>query len=137
MKELGRGGDLQRRRKKVPSMATCLQVPMVPSSLRSSSSSSSTTYSFDSSTMNQRIGWRHNRNVSKRLNLRCSSAKIPMPPVNPNDPFLKRLASFVQDNPTLKPSSNSELPPYLDLFEPPKMMAPPAQVSFFYFFIFL
>ncbi|KAF9622039.1 hypothetical protein IFM89_029323 [Coptis chinensis] len=52
-----------------------------------------------------------------------------MPPLNPKDPFLSRLASVASSNPDLKPSSNSDTPPYLDLFDSPQLMASPAQAE--------
>ncbi|RWR94664.1 ATP-dependent Clp protease proteolytic subunit-related protein 3, chloroplastic [Cinnamomum micranthum f. kanehirae] len=59
------------------------------------------------------------------------SASIPMPPLNPRDPFLSKLAAAAaaSPDPLLKLSSNSDIPPYLDLFENPKLMATPAQVE--------
>lgn len=54
-----------------------------------------------------------------------------MPPVNPNDPFLKKLASVAAKSPEtfLHPPSSFDSPPYLDLFESPTLMATPAQVE--------
>ncbi|CAI0459987.1 unnamed protein product [Linum tenue] len=60
-----------------------------------------------------------------------NSARIPMPPINPNDPFLAKLASAAANSPEplhARPS-NSDSPPYLDLFDSPKLMATPAQVE--------
>ncbi|CAI0459916.1 unnamed protein product [Linum tenue] len=63
-----------------------------------------------------------------------NSARIPMPPINPNDPFLAKLASAAANSPEplhARPS-NSDSPPYLDLFDSPKLMATPAQRSVSY-----
>ncbi|KAG9444559.1 hypothetical protein H6P81_015899 [Aristolochia fimbriata] len=62
---------------------------------------------------------------------RTASASIPMPPVSPRDPFLRKLASVAASSPEtlLPPSKNPDAPPYLDLFETPKLMANPAQVE--------
>lgn len=60
-----------------------------------------------------------------------------MPPLNPQDPFLSKLASAVASSPDSildrSPSKESNTPPYLDLFESPKLMASPAQVFLFLF----
>eukprot|EP00262_Sarcandra_glabra_P015941 TRINITY_DN5032_c1_g1_i1.p1 TRINITY_DN5032_c1_g1~~TRINITY_DN5032_c1_g1_i1.p1 ORF type:complete len:332 (+),score=61.26 TRINITY_DN5032_c1_g1_i1:202-1197(+) len=65
-----------------------------------------------------------------------SSISIPMPPLNPRDPFLSKLASVAAISPEpllLRPHSNkdtdTDTPPYLDLFDTPKLMATPAQVE--------
>ncbi|KAI5658739.1 hypothetical protein M9H77_27532 [Catharanthus roseus] len=60
-----------------------------------------------------------------------NSAKIPMPPINPNDPFLSKLASVAATSPEILVNrpSNSDTPPYLDIFDSPKLMATPAQVE--------
>ncbi|KAK9086424.1 hypothetical protein Syun_028818 [Stephania yunnanensis] len=59
-----------------------------------------------------------------------STSRIPMPPLNPRDPFLSKLASVAAANPDhLKASTGSDTPPYLDLFEYPTLMASPAQVE--------
>ncbi|GMP60469.1 hypothetical protein CsSME_00023324 [Camellia sinensis var. sinensis] len=60
-----------------------------------------------------------------------NGAKIPMPPVNPKDPFLTKLASVAATSPEklLNRASNSDNLPYLDLFESPTLMATPAQVE--------
>lgn len=59
-----------------------------------------------------------------------------MPPLNPQDPFLSKLASAVASSPDSildRPlSKESNMPPYLDLFESPKLMASPAQVLLFF-----
>lgn len=62
---------------------------------------------------------------------RRSSAEIPFPPVNPGDPFLMKLASAVARNPeaVLNRTVNSDVPPYLDIYDSPKLMATPAQVE--------
>ncbi|KAJ6817412.1 ATP-dependent Clp protease proteolytic subunit-related protein 3, chloroplastic-like [Iris pallida] len=61
------------------------------------------------------------------------AAAPPMPPLNSTDPFLAKLASIAAANPDIisssRPRSDSDLPPFLDLFESPKLMASPAQVE--------
>eukprot|EP00258_Populus_trichocarpa_P022815 XP_024438834.1 ATP-dependent Clp protease proteolytic subunit-related protein 3, chloroplastic [Populus trichocarpa] len=53
-----------------------------------------------------------------------SSSNIPMPPINPKDPFLSKLASIAATSPDSllqdSPVSGSDTPPYLDIFESPK-----------------
>ncbi|KAL2345670.1 hypothetical protein Fmac_006955 [Flemingia macrophylla] len=57
-------------------------------------------------------------------------AKIPMPPLNPNDPFLSKLASVAAASPqTILNPLPKDTPPYLDIFDPPNLMATPAQVE--------
>ncbi|XP_042516656.1 ATP-dependent Clp protease proteolytic subunit-related protein 3, chloroplastic [Macadamia integrifolia] len=60
-----------------------------------------------------------------------SAATIPMPPLNPKDPFLKKLASVAASSPDslLSRPSDSDTPPFLDVFYSPKLMATPAQVE--------
>ncbi|XP_058077107.1 ATP-dependent Clp protease proteolytic subunit-related protein 3, chloroplastic-like [Magnolia sinica] len=62
-----------------------------------------------------------------------AAASIPMPPLNPRDPFLSKLASAAATAPDPLPlrqtSTDSDTPPYLDLFDNPKLMATPAQVE--------
>ncbi|KAK4282782.1 hypothetical protein QN277_014116 [Acacia crassicarpa] len=60
-----------------------------------------------------------------------NQARIPMPPLNPKDPFLSRLASVAATSPEtlLNRPVDSEIPPYLDIFEAPKLMATPAHVE--------
>ncbi|MQM14632.1 hypothetical protein Taro_047571 [Colocasia esculenta] len=71
----------------------------------------------------------------RRRTTTCSATKArpPMPPLNPRDPFLATLASVAAASPeplTSRPaSSDPGTPPYLDLFENPKLMATPAQVE--------
>ncbi|EYU37284.1 hypothetical protein ABFS82_02G096100 [Erythranthe guttata] len=57
--------------------------------------------------------------------------KIPMPPLNPKDPFLSRLASVAATSPDtlLNRPTNSDTPPFLDIFHSPNLMATPAQVE--------
>ncbi|WOK96111.1 ATP-dependent Clp protease proteolytic subunit-related protein 3, chloroplastic [Canna indica] len=60
------------------------------------------------------------------------AAALPVPPLNPRDPFLSKLASAAAAAPdpfALASSSDPDTPPYLDLFESPKLMATPAQVE--------
>ncbi|XP_004230237.1 ATP-dependent Clp protease proteolytic subunit-related protein 3, chloroplastic [Solanum lycopersicum] len=97
-------------------MATCLRLPMA-SSIPCSSSSSMTL--------------KH-----RSFNFRCaaysnSSSNIPMPPFNPKDPFLSKLASVAANNPDALFSrpQNSDMPPFLDIYDSPKLMATPAQVE--------
>ncbi|CAJ2631662.1 unnamed protein product [Trifolium pratense] len=54
-----------------------------------------------------------------------SKSKIPMPPFNPNDPFLSKLASVAASSPDtlLKPSSNPDNLPFLDIYDSPQLMA--------------
>ncbi|XP_038890491.1 ATP-dependent Clp protease proteolytic subunit-related protein 3, chloroplastic [Benincasa hispida] len=60
-----------------------------------------------------------------------SKAKIPLPPINPKDPFLSKLASVASTSPEtlLNRPKNSDSPPYLDIFDAPQLMAAPAQVE--------
>ncbi|XP_059652401.1 ATP-dependent Clp protease proteolytic subunit-related protein 3, chloroplastic [Cornus florida] len=97
-------------------MVFCLQAPMA-SSVPCSSSSSASLRSRTFKTL-------------CTINSR-NSAKIPMPPVSPNDPFLSNLASAAANAPEafLNRPTNSDTPPYLDLMGSPKLMATPAQVE--------
>ncbi|MCD7455840.1 ATP-dependent Clp protease proteolytic subunit- protein 3, chloroplastic [Datura stramonium] len=97
-------------------MATSLRLPMASSVPCSSSSS---------------MPLKH-----RSFKIRCaansiSSAKIPMPPLNPKDPFLSKLASVAANNPDALFSrpQNSDMPPFLDIYDSPKLMATPAQVE--------
>lgn len=96
-------------------MAACLRVPMATSMPTSSSSS--------------QLPGRRNLRTFCSMNAR-NKAKIPMPPINPKDPFLSKLAAVAATSPEtlLNRPANSEVPPYLDIFEAPKLMATPAQV---------
>ncbi|XP_022946246.1 ATP-dependent Clp protease proteolytic subunit-related protein 3, chloroplastic [Cucurbita moschata] len=60
-----------------------------------------------------------------------SKAKIPLPPINPKDPFLSKLASVASTSPEtlLSRPGNSDSLPYLDIFDSPQLMAAPAQVE--------
>lgn len=91
--------------------------PQIPVSAASPSSSSSSLYP--------------KRTAGSSCVVRANAAAIPMPPINPKDPFLSKLASIAEANPDLLalPPSNSEIPPFLDLFDSPKLMATPAQVE--------
>ncbi|WVY94383.1 hypothetical protein V8G54_033471, partial [Vigna mungo] len=93
-------------------MAAYLRVPM----LTFSQSSTATT--------------RRCRNQRTRCSVNAS-AKIPMPPHNPKDPFLSKLASVAASSPEtlLNPPRNSDTPPFLDIFDTPTLMATPAQVE--------
>ncbi|XP_021899008.1 ATP-dependent Clp protease proteolytic subunit-related protein 3, chloroplastic isoform X2 [Carica papaya] len=101
-------------------MASCLQVPMAYSIPSCSSSSSSSLQSIKRGSL---------KSSCCALGAK-SSAKIPMPPVNPKDPFLSKLASVAATSPEafLNRPVNSDTPPYLDLFDSPKLMASPAQL---------
>ncbi|KDP23478.1 hypothetical protein JCGZ_23311 [Jatropha curcas] len=99
-------------------MATCLRALPI-------------TYSIPSSSSNSQSIKRRN------LRINCSSigakhsSKIPMPPINPKDPFLSKLAAVAANSPEtlLDRPVSSDTPPYLDLFDSPQLMATPAQVE--------
>lgn len=63
----------------------------------------------------------------------AASAAPPMPPINPRDPFLSKLASAAAAaypaGLELPASRDPDVPPYLDLFDSPKLMATPGQVG--------
>ncbi|KAA8536839.1 hypothetical protein F0562_029317 [Nyssa sinensis] len=98
-------------------MTTCFRAPMASSIPCSSSSSASSL---------RRRTFKTLCAVNSR-----NTAKIPMPPVNPKDPFLSKLASVAATSPEklLNRPSNSDTPPFLDVFDSPKLMATPAQVE--------
>lgn len=76
---------------------------------------------------------RRRRAIKTHCSIKSSnSAKIPFPPINPKDPFLTNLASVAANSPEslLDRPSSSDMPPYLDLFDSPKLMATPAQVCY-------
>lgn len=101
-----------------------------------------TTCSFPSSTSYSK-SIKLKPNTIDNLRIKCfasinarnssSSSNIPMPPINPKDPFLSKLASIAATSPDSllqdSPVSGSDTPPYLDIFESPKLMATPAQVE--------
>jgi len=66
----------------------------------------------------------------KTLRTVNSTAKSRIP-LNPNDPFLSKLASVAASDPEIlaNPSYSSDNLPFLDIFESPQLMATPAQVS--------
>ncbi|CAI9102124.1 OLC1v1000343C1 [Oldenlandia corymbosa var. corymbosa] len=99
-------------------MATIFQVPITSSFPCSSSSSSSSRRS-------------HKQHALNRTLCSVGSAKIPMPPINPKDPFLSKLASVAATSPELllNRPKNSDMPPYLDIYDSPKLMATPATVE--------
>ncbi|KAL1549786.1 ATP-dependent Clp protease proteolytic subunit-related protein 3, chloroplastic, variant 2 [Salvia divinorum] len=69
---------------------------------------------------------------SKRRSIGVTNcANIPMPPINPKDPFLSRLSSLAATSPDtlLNRPKNSDTPPFLDVFDFPTLMATPAQVE--------
>ncbi|XP_047312073.1 ATP-dependent Clp protease proteolytic subunit-related protein 3, chloroplastic [Impatiens glandulifera] len=94
-------------------MASCLRLPIVTSVHTSSSSS-----------------LRRNSKPIYAASHRCS-VKIPMPPLNPKDSFLSKLASLAANSPEdlLSKPPRSDTLPYLDLFDSPKLMATPATVE--------
>lgn len=105
-------------------MANCLQVAMASCSIPSSSSSSLSS----SANSTKRGAFRAFGSMKIR-----SSAKIPMPPINYSDPFIKKLASIAAESPEMihnAPKSSDNLP-FLDLVESPRLVAAPAQVERF------
>ncbi|KAI7741274.1 hypothetical protein M8C21_015981 [Ambrosia artemisiifolia] len=72
--------------------------------------------------------FRRTTNCSLRVR---NSIKPPMPPLNPKDPFLSKLASVAATSPEklLNRPLNSDTPPFLDLFDSPTLMATPASVE--------
>ncbi|GMY21742.1 ATP-dependent Clp protease proteolytic subunit-related protein 3, chloroplastic [Fagus crenata] len=104
------------------------------SSLSSASTSSSSSHSLRrTTTTTTRIRRDLRRTTTTTL---CAmntqnNSKIPIPPFNPNDPFLSKLASVAANSPEtfLNKPVDSDTPPYLDLFESPQLMATPAQVE--------
>ncbi|XXG84231.1 hypothetical protein AAC387_Pa10g1788 [Persea americana] len=60
--------------------------------------------------------------LSSMSSPRISCRSIPMPPLNPRDPFLSKLVSATT-------CENPETPPHLDLFGNPKLMANTDQVE--------
>lgn len=113
-------------------MATYLRLPMLTSMPTSSSSSSQSSRRRNLRTF-----------CSVKLNAATNKSKIPIPPLNPKDPFLSKLASVAATSPEtlLSRPANSDTPPYLDIFDSPKLMATPAQVTnpilCFYIFVIL
>ncbi|KAG6501115.1 ATP-dependent Clp protease proteolytic subunit-related protein 3, chloroplastic-like [Zingiber officinale] len=94
-----------------------MPLAFVPSGLSSSPPSSSFSMSADS---------------AAPLKIRAARAPPPMPPLNPRDPFLSKLAEAAAAAPdplALASSGNRDMPPYLDLFASPTLMASPAQVE--------
>ena len=104
---------------------TPLHFPMA-SSLPSASTSSSQSLRRRST----KGSFRNLRTTLCAMNAQNKS-KIPIPPFNPKDPFLSQLASAASNSPEtfLHKPVKSDTPPYLDLFDSPKLMATPAQVS--------
>ncbi|XP_047155065.1 ATP-dependent Clp protease proteolytic subunit-related protein 3, chloroplastic [Vigna umbellata] len=96
-------------------MAAYLRVPML-------------TFSQSSTATTRRC---RNQRTRCSVNAATNSAKIPMPPHNPKDPFLSKLASVAASAPEtlVNPPRNSDTPPFLDIFDTPKLMATPAQVE--------
>ncbi|PIA44439.1 hypothetical protein AQUCO_01700201v1 [Aquilegia coerulea] len=83
-------------------MASCLQLTMA--------------------TYLERKTWRSSskriyRSSKTSTSIRCSAAKIPMPPLNPEDPFSSKLASIASTYPDneLFVNSDSDTGPYLDI----------------------
>ncbi|KAK4595757.1 hypothetical protein RGQ29_014021 [Quercus rubra] len=104
---------------------TPLHFPMA-SSLPSASTSSSQSLRRRST----KGSFRNLRTTLCAMNAQNKS-KIPIPPFNPKDPFLSQLASAASNSPEtfLHKPVKSDTPPYLDLFDSPKLMATPAQVE--------
>ncbi|KAK7332999.1 hypothetical protein VNO80_29759 [Phaseolus coccineus] len=96
-------------------MAAYLRVPML-------------TFSQSSTATTRRC---RNQRTRCSVNAATNTAKIPMPPLNPKDPFLSKLASVAASSPEtfLNPPRNSDTPPFLDIFDSPTLMATPAQVE--------
>ncbi|KAG6501117.1 hypothetical protein ZIOFF_040985 [Zingiber officinale] len=94
-----------------------MPLAFVPSGLSSSPPSSSFSMSAD---------------AAAPLKIRAARAPQPMLPLNPRDPFLSKLAEAAAAAPdplALASSGNRDMPPYLDLFASPTLMASPAQVE--------
>lgn len=77
------------------------------------------------------------RRASGRSRVRMAATLPPIPPLNPKDPFLSKLSSIAASSPDILShiSSNSDIPPFLDLFDSPTLMATPAQVSYWSYFV--
>ncbi|CAF1924347.1 hypothetical protein Bca4012_070085 [Brassica carinata] len=105
-------------------MASCLQASMNSLLTRSSSSFKSHPPSLSTSGRTNSKSFRHAFRA-------IASAKIPMPPINSNDPFLSTLASVAAQSSEklLNRPVNSDTPPYLDIFDSPQLMSSPAQVE--------
>ncbi|XVF41873.1 hypothetical protein PTKIN_Ptkin01aG0315600 [Pterospermum kingtungense] len=88
-------------------------------------------YTVPSTASSQSVGRPKAFKLSCRALGATNAAKIPMPPLKPKDPFLSKLASVAAFSPEnlLNRSFNTDTPPYLDLFDSPKLMAAPAQVE--------
>ncbi|CAL9047217.1 ATP-dependent Clp protease proteolytic subunit-related protein 3, chloroplastic-like [Musa acuminata AAA Group] len=104
----------------VPLLSPRMPMAFAPSGFSSSSSSSSSSSPFFSA-------------AAAPLRIRAAStAALPVPPLNPRDPFLSKLASAAAAAPdpfALASSPDPDSPPYLHLFDSPKLMATPAQVE--------
>ncbi|KAL3538171.1 hypothetical protein ACH5RR_001537 [Cinchona calisaya] len=102
-------------------MATILQVPVTSSFLSCCCSSSSSNPSLKRRSFIRPI----------YCSITNSSSKLPIPPINPKDPFLSKLASVAASSPEilLNRPSNSDTPPYLDIFDSPSLIATPATVE--------
>ncbi|GFP99772.1 ATP-dependent clp protease proteolytic subunit-related protein 3 chloroplastic [Phtheirospermum japonicum] len=89
-------------------MANCLRMPMAPSLCCSSSSSPAPS-------------------PKRRSFGAINSTKIPMPPLNPKDPFLSKLASVAATSPDtlLNRPKDSNKPPFFNIFNSPTLMATP------------
>ncbi|CAK8544633.1 unnamed protein product [Lathyrus sativus] len=98
-------------------MATCFRVPIsIPTSMPASPSHSPSS----------RFPPTRFRTL-RTLNA-IGKPKIPMPPFDPKDPFIAKLASVAASSPEtlLKPPSNPDNLPLLDIFDSPQLMAAPA-----------
>ncbi|KAJ8752486.1 hypothetical protein K2173_004774 [Erythroxylum novogranatense] len=108
-------------------MAAAASFKLIPMahSISSSSSSSQQSLVHGAAALTRR------RTTTNRSIAPKCSANIPMPPINPKDPFLSKLASVAAASPNnvLDRPVASDSPPYLDLFDGPQLMATPAQVE--------
>ncbi|KAK7397181.1 hypothetical protein VNO78_18348 [Psophocarpus tetragonolobus] len=95
-------------------MAACLRVPMP-------------TFSQSPTSVRRRRSRCSLSGVTNRDRGR-GNGNFPMPPLNPNDPFLSKLASVAPET-LLNSPRNSDTPPFLDIFHSPTLMATPAQVE--------
>lgn len=101
-------------------MAKCLQVAMASCWIPSSSSS----YLSSSANSTKRGTFRAFGSMKIR-----SSAKIPKPPINYSDPFMKELAALAAESPEMihNAPKRSDNMPYLHLMGSPRLMATPAE----------
>ncbi|KAM7272508.1 hypothetical protein ACFE04_027171 [Oxalis oulophora] len=110
-------------------MATCFRtLPMSSCSIKTVPSTS-----YSSSRQQPLNNTRVNMKTSCSTNWHgpTSNYSLPVPPLNPNDPFLSKLASVAASCPEafLNRPVNTDTPPYLDIYDSPTLMASPAQVE--------